>query len=583
MENTHKPLNKIALSFSGGGFRAAAFCLGNLSYLNYRMVDDDKGNQETLLSRVEFISSASGGSFPNLMYALFLYSDKPFKNCYDTIRTFMSGTELLEEVLNNLKDSEVWENHPTKERNLINAFAIAYNEKLFHGADLGLLNKATDKSLKEVCINATEFEDGMSFRFQNSDGITRRGKIGNNYLYLNTDAVSLPIISKIRLADIVAASSCFPGGFEPIVFPDDFAHNELAVSELASCIYSQEQDVNRHSDKTPVPEIITTTVPIEAKPMNKSGVPNPSLKFALMDGGIDDNQGINSMMLADKRARRINQEFDTMMVCDVGSNFMDPYLPNKQNKSSFWGKFSLTFLSRFYFIACALLLGIGFYLLKEYNQKDLSTVLMTLGGLGLLLGVLAYWKISNIYSKLTEGDWGSIVSKYMGYFFKIRTSVLVEMLKARAETVLKMTTSIFMIQIRRLSYQLFYAQTQWENRRISVLIYELSTKGYVDTEQRLKEKLPNTWQQIEQPSEAIKQIAQQAREMGTTLWFDEKDQKADKRDKVIATGQFTMCFNLLVYLFEIEQVMVLSGSLLALKEKLIIDWYEFNKNPMWLI
>ena len=68
MENIHKPLTNIALSFSGGGFRATAFCLGILSYLNYRLITNDKGNQETLHSRVQFISSASGGSFANLAY-----------------------------------------------------------------------------------------------------------------------------------------------------------------------------------------------------------------------------------------------------------------------------------------------------------------------------------------------------------------------------------------------------------------------------------------------------------------------------------------------------------------------------------
>lgn len=171
MENHHKPLDKIALSFSGGGFRATSFCLGNLSYLHYRSVADDKGNQETLLSRVQFISSASGGSFENLRYAYFLYSDKPFEECYQALKEFMTGTNLLDTVLKNLDDPQVWEKYPHKGRNLINAFAIAYNEKLFNGANLGLLsNPAKIKSLREVCVNATEFENGMSFRFQNSDG-----------------------------------------------------------------------------------------------------------------------------------------------------------------------------------------------------------------------------------------------------------------------------------------------------------------------------------------------------------------------------------------------------------------------------
>jgi hypothetical protein len=313
------------------------------------------------------------------------------------------------------------------------------------------------------------------------------------------------------------------------------------------------------------------------------------LKFALMDGGIDDNQGIISMMRADDRAR---EKFDTMIVCDVGSNFMEPYLPVKENTSSFLGQFSLTSLGTFYFIFCALLTGLGYYFFKIDSQKHFPIVLMTLGGLGLLVGGVLYLIFHGLYKDATKGDWGNVINKYVGYFFKIRTSVLIEMISARAESVLKMTTSIFMIQIRRLSYKLFYEHPEWENRRVSVLIYELSTKGFPDTEERLRRdfkklkmpvKLIDDLIEILTPSEKLSIMAQEAREMGTTLWFDEKDQKADKRDKVIATGQFTMCFNLLVYLFEIEQVMPLSDSLKKLKNDLINDWDEFNKKPNWLL
>jgi Patatin-like phospholipase len=578
MENTlmtpPNPLGKIALSFSGGGFRATSFCLGNLSYLNYRTVSDDKGNQETLLHRVQFISSASGGSFANLAYAQFLYSDKPFAECYQFLRQFMTGTELLEEVLNNLKDDKVWRKYPHKGRNLINAFAIAYEENLFKGANLGLLNNpANIKSLREICVNSTEFEDGMSFRFQNSDGLTRTGKVGNGYLYLSTDKDSLPIVSKIHLADIVAASSCFPGGFEPLIFPDDFAHKDLTVNELGSVIYSKEQEVNRKKENT-----TPTFVPEEVVPTEGKGFPNPTLKFALMDGGIDDNQGINSMMQADDRAK---ENFDTMIVCDVGSNFMEPYFPVKEDTSSFLGQFSVTTLGTFYFILCALLAGLGYYFFSIDSQKYYPIIMMTLGGTGLLVGFGLYWKFRSLYKEATKGDWGNIINKYMGYFFKIRTSVLIEMLAARAESVLKMTTSIFMIQIRRLSYKLFYEHPEWENRRVSVLIYELSTKGFPDTEKRLKKKLPQSLIEILTPAEKLSVLAQQAREMDTTLWFDENNM--DKRDKIIATGQFTMCFNLLVYLFEIEEVKPLSDSLKKLKQDLTNDWIEFNKNPMWMV
>lgn len=94
----------------------------------------------------------------------------------------------------------------------------------------------------------------------------------------------------------------------------------------------------------------------------------PSLKFALMDGGIDDNQGINSMMLADKR-RKDGNNFDTLIACDVGGYFMKPYLPVKENKKSFWGKFSLTTLSAIYLFVFVTSIILGVVMDKNYPEN----------------------------------------------------------------------------------------------------------------------------------------------------------------------------------------------------------------------
>lgn len=578
------PLGKIALSFSGGGFRASAFCLGNLSYLNYRTIGKDKDNQETLLNRVEFISSASGGSFPNLAYAYYLYSGKSFEECYQSMKKFMTGSELLDIVFNTLNDDKVWANYPDKGRNLINAFAIAYDKTLFHGANLGILNNPTHlEHLREVCANATEFDDGISFRFQNSDGVTRNGKVGNSNLFLNTNF--LPIIGKIKLADIVAASSCFPAGFEPMIFPNDFAHENLTTEELATTIYTK----NFSEKPQPVLEKATAQAinqnkSLNIKTLDSKGLPNPNLKFALMDGGIDDNQGIQSMMLADDRSAN-DEKFDTLIACDVASPFMEPYIPPRENKKWIIGKYSITFWGRIYFAFFGLLIGLGIILAKESNDIDWKTIMITTGTIGLLVGGSIYWYVDSRYRKIARGSWGKILDKYIGYFLKTRVSVLEQMIAARADSMIKMTTDIFLKQIRRMSYQLFYAKDEWKNRRITATIYELSTDEYAITEKRLKNKLPDFWQNITQPSKDLTDMAQVAREMGTTLWFDEKDQSLDKRDKIIATGQFTMCFNLLVYLYEIEQDIstVLSPELKQLKKDLSEDWKLFNQNPMRLL
>src|SRR6476646_2734696 len=70
-----EPFKNIALTFSGGGFRAASFSLGALSYL-YRC-QNEKFNAR-LIDNVNFITSTSGGSLTNGKFAADLYSDPEF-------------------------------------------------------------------------------------------------------------------------------------------------------------------------------------------------------------------------------------------------------------------------------------------------------------------------------------------------------------------------------------------------------------------------------------------------------------------------------------------------------------------------
>jgi hypothetical protein len=52
---------------------------------------------------------------------------------------------------------------------------------------------------------------------------------------------------------------------------------------------------------------------------------------------------------------------------------------------------------------------------------------------------------------------------------------------------------------------------------------------------------------IEYPGNRIFASAKIAREMGTTLLFSEKDKKVERLKNLVSCGQFTACYNLLVY------------------------------------
>ena len=134
-------------------------------------------------------------------------------------------------------------------------------------------------------------------------------KYGNENIFLAHETAQ-----KIKLGDALAASSCFPGGFEPIAFPDDFTHSYLNEDELKDAITLKPQT----GDK-------------KEKEFIDAG------QIGFMDGGITDNQGLQSMMYADGRRQRNEttfKPFDLMLVNDVGSYFIKPYVNPPQPKHS---------------------------------------------------------------------------------------------------------------------------------------------------------------------------------------------------------------------------------------------------------
>jgi len=76
--------------------------------------------------------------------------------------------------------------------------------------------------------------------------------------------------------------------------------------------------------------------------------------------------------------------------------------------------------------------------------------------------------------------------------------------------------------------------------------------------------------------------------MGTTLWFDAADVKNEKLKSLVATGQFTMCANLLDYTIKLQRdnKLTLDANVLKLiehiREQLEKDWAQFKANPYFL-
>lgn len=535
----------IALTFSGGGYRAATFSLGVLSYFNHFKI-----NQEPLLQHVKGLSTVSGGTITGATFACAMAKQTEFSVYYKEYYNTLNNDQLLAVALKKLSNDQLWKTSH-KKRTLINSFALAY-EELFTADNFELI-KTNPSLLKDICFNATDFSYGLAFRFQT------RGNFGN-YRLKNTNLNQLAL--KMKVADFIAASSCFPLGFEPIIMPDDFVHN--------------------HQD--------STFIAIKNQDLYKNGI-------GLMDGGIVDNQGIGSIMKADNR-RKEGDKFDLIMVCDVGSYMMDPWEASeidiskmKHNKSAkqmmilFGNKIKNTWWLFFPTLLCPALIYLGF------NREHTTAFFIAGGSMGTLallgiilkicLATLKYrvYKLWDWLIKITPG----FMKDKLHYFEGLKLRLIKRMTEERLSSGVKMINDIFLKQIRRLNYQLFYTDDKLKNRRISTLIYELTQKQYKlnESDEKGEEK---KLKQIPEPLDRVYAAAKIASEMGTTLWFNEEDRKINRLKNLVSCGQFTTCYNLLKYCIDLKtsKADVDKKLLKEMTQKLMDDWNRFIEDPYWL-
>lgn len=602
-------IQKMALSFSGGGFRAASFSLGCASFLYHLPYGDGK-----LLDKVKFISSASGGSITNLMLSSQTRLDKDFTFIFQRLTGLMNGCGMMDEVFFLLNDDHTWTKYPDKSRNLINAFAIAYDLNFFRGATLSSLSKAPvghGYIVEETCVNTTEFDNGMNFRFGTS------GVIGNNYLHIKKDPISLQVAGNIKLGDILACSSCFPGGFEPLMFPQDLTYADLDKEQLNTAIRQK----NNYSGQETV-----------------ASLKNQEIKFGFMDGGIDDNQGIYAFLLADQR---VGGSYDFYFPCDVTSNFLqNPFQfpansPDKLLQQSFPDvQRQIKKYTNWYIGLTVLLLVAGIVMAFFTVAGSVGLVLSGAAFTALILPWIAYLGLKKQLIKIiatfmppaksgeAENSWMLIFNRYKKQLLKLSLSRLLAMLIARASSVLLLASTVYLKKIRRISYDYLYTKKAeavykklvdqanlerdkppldpptlpfdpgalWKDHIGVTTVYLLSTKNDFMLQQilnnsNIKEQTVSATDNrllrnvLYNVAQFIRPVADVATSMDTTLWFDENQVKAKSMESIIATGQATMCFNLIVMVYQFGNT---DPEWTKLKANLLQAWEDFGRDPFWL-
>src|SRR5262249_45852861 len=113
---------------------------------------------------------------------------------------------------------------------------------------------------------------------------------------------------------------------------------------------------------------------------------------------------------------------------------------------------------------------------------------------------------------------------------------LLEMLRARFGSLTALASSVFLKRVRRLVVESVFTNPKRRDKIAFNVLYELLL-----SHQKLEEKDAEL-----KPSAQLRQVAERAERMATTLWFPNEDELKN----LIICGQATTCFNLLRFLQE---------------------------------
>ena len=140
-----------------------------------------------------------------------------------------------------------------------------------------------------------------------------------------------------------------------------------------------------------------------------------------------------------------------------------------------------------------------------------------------------------------------------------------EMMSTRLSSTWALTGTIFLNRIRSLGYSLLENRDDLKGRVIKNEIFDI-----VEQENKAS---------VHAPSAQMLAVAQRASTMETQLWYDDEDQLKD----LVATGQFTICYNLLEHIDRLRAARGDEDLNTALYTKASEDWEILKEDPFAFI
>jgi predicted acylesterase/phospholipase RssA len=499
-----KRFGEIALCLSGGGYRAATFALGTLDMLDELHLLDD----------VKLLSTVSGGTFTGLNYALSQVENKTFGEFYDDFGDFLKRTNVIIKALRDLYNTP--SPSGSTDVSLIRSAAHVYSGRDFLGEKtFGQLTEIVGKDarFKELIFNATEFHTGNGFRFRAS---------WDDDIFIGNQIFSVPkdVAGEMHLADIAAASSCFPGAFEPIRFPDDFYWQSPLNAIRGELIKDVTQPFPPHN--------------VYKNGFNDDG---KCIPLPLMDGGIFDNQGITSAVLADT-----HKIFKLFLISDTSPRENDILnFPDASPRRGWFTLETLLWIAVAIFILSLAAIGLiaySFFVPGAASgfadwQIIVAYIVSVLPAF-ILIGMLiwAYGLFDRAKTIIVSG------AKFpLWRFFKhLALPDAIVMVKARINSLVAMTADVFMKRIRQLQFNNLMNPESRKKQVSFNLIYSIAAAPEHSSLWILDPEL--------RPTEQMKSISECAEGIPTTLWMTDEEFQV-----LIACGRCTTCFSLLKFLW----------------------------------
>jgi len=295
-----------------------------------------------------------------------------------------------------------------------------------------------------------------------------------------------------------------------------------------------------------------------------------------MDGGVYDNQGIESLLLADDRNAN---DLDMFIISDSSQETQDIYpFPEEKNddKLTLGG---IDLISRLIYFLCAIsALAVGYQVWDKYQSGSfkifwdffLYLIPLVLSGIG--AGAI-WWLRDTIYKKILP-QIPQIGRDSWNDFKKLTVSDLAQMVNLRITSLFAMANDVFMNRVRALVYRIIYTDDRYNKKRISNLIYHLKSDEIFSP---LLDKLP----QIKKPTPQLRAVVDAAANMPTALWFDYDYQLPC----LVACGHATLCYNLMKHTVRLygNKPAEYPDQVKLLWNKLVSDWNIMVEDPYALI